>query len=305
MRVDRHRVTTDETVATIGNFDGVHKGHVALIKQVRKLAARHGLPSTVILFEPQPEEVLRPGATARRLMRLTEKLRRLQEAGIDRVRCLRFDHALAGMSARDFIQRILQAKLHVRAMVCGRDFRFGRGREGNLALLREVGNFELVCIPDLQHAGRRISSSAIREELTAGRLDEARELLGRPYSLRGLVTRGAGRGHRLGFATANLHVQRPILEGVYVSRTLLDGHSLPSVSYLGRRPSFAGSEPVLETHLLDFDGSELYGRQIEVEFLHRLRTEGHFSDVKALRQQVQLDIEAARQYHCPPQHART
>lgn len=305
MRIDRHRVVTDETVATIGNFDGVHKGHVALIRQVREFASHHGLPSTVILFEPQPEEVLYPGTAAPRLMRLTEKLRRLRETKVDRIRCLRFDHTLANMSAQNFIRRILQEKIRARAIVSGRDFRFGRGREGDLSLLRECGNFELVCIPDMQHAGRRISSSAIRKELAAGRLDEARELLGRSYSLRGLVMRGAGRGRQLGFATANLRVQHPILEGVYVSRTLLDNHNLPSVSYLGRRPSFAGSEPMLETHLLDFDGGELYGRQIEVTFLHHLRAEGHFSDIKVLRQQVQLDIEAARQYHCPSQHAHT
>ena len=303
MQVDRHRQGARECAASIGNFDGMHRGHAALIEQVRSLAARDGLISTVILLEPQPDELLRPQTAPPRLMRLTEKLRHLRAAGIDRVRCLRFNQAMAGMRAPDFIQRILREKIHVRTLVIGRDFRFGRGREGDLAMLRERGGFRVICIPDLQHAGQRISSSTIRTALARGRLDEARELLGRPYSLRGRVVAGAGRGRGLGFATANLHVRRPVLEGVYASRTWLDGASFPSVSYIGPRPVFGDTSPVLETHLLDFDGGRLYTRQIEVEFLHRLRTGGHFSDVGALQRQVALDVAAARQYHRPARQA--
>ncbi len=234
-------------------------------------------------------------------MRLRDKLHGLHRAAMDLVLCLRFGPSLATLTAQDFVQQVLVEGLRVRGLVIGRDFRFGSGRQGDIALLRALGtqaDFSVHCIADICHQGQRISSTAIRTALTRGQLQQACRLLGRPYSLCGRVVRGAGRGRQLGFATANLSFggRRSPLRGVYITGTRLAGNYHPSVSYLGCRPVFGGTVPVLETHLLHHQ-EDLYGQRIEVEFLQQLRAETHFGDVAALQQQMQMDIDAARQYH--------
>jgi len=289
-------------VATIGNFDGVHLGHRAVIERLAIQGQQQGLPVCVVLFEPQPREFFDPENAPPRLMRLREKVDRLSELPVDYSLILRFNRALASMPPDDFIQTILIDALDVRHLVIGDDFRFGRRREGDFNLLKQAGKkagFEVADTPSVLIDGERISSTLIREALLAGDLSRAARLLGKPYEVCGRVIHGQKRGRLMGFPTANLLMQRkntPIRGVFAVTMRGLCELPLPGVANVGVRPTLSGDETVLlETHLLDFNG-DLYGKRVEVEFHHKLREERRFNGLSELRIQIEKDITAARDY---------
>lgn len=286
-------------VASIGNFDGVHLGHRAIVARLREHAAALRLPARVVLFEPQPVEFFRPQAAEPRLMRLREKLAALDTLAVDQVLCLRFDAHLAGMPREDFVDRLLVQGMGVRHLVVGPDFCFGHRRQGNVDYLATVGDaagFGVEVAPPLQLEGERVSSTAVRQHLAAGDLGGAARLLGRPYTLHGRVSHGDARGRTLGFPTLNLPLRRRAvsLRGVFAVRvTGLAPAPLPAVANLGWRPTVGGSYPLLEVHVLDFS-AEVYGRRVEIEFVRRLRDEQRFDGLDALRRQIDDDVRAAR-----------
>jgi riboflavin kinase / FMN adenylyltransferase len=289
-------------VATIGNFDGVHRGHQCVFEQLIEKAAAQGLPSVVISFEPQPQEFFARTQAPPRLTRLREKVLALRRFPIDRLLCLRFNQALASWSAADFIERVLVDGLGVRYLIVGDDFRFGCGRTGDYASLQAAGRqygFEVANTPTFLLEGQRVSSTRVRAALNAGDMTEAVRLLGRPYTLCGRVAHGARLGRQLGFPTANiqLHRQSAPLLGVFAVQVRgLAAQPWPGVANLGMRPSVAGGEarPLLEVHLFDFN-RDIYGKQLEIEFLSRLREERKFASFDALRQQIAADAAQARQ----------
>lgn len=297
-------------VATIGNFDGLHLGHQAVIARLIGKSGEYGLPSTVITFEPHPQEFFNPGNRPARLTSFREKLEVLSGLPIDRVLCLPFNRALAEMPAEDFIERVLVEALGVRCLAVGDDFRFGRGRRGDIPMLQRAGGrlgFETLVMGALEHGGMRVSSTRIREALEQGDLATAEKLLGRPYRLAGLVVAGDRRGRQLGFPTANVHLQRRAyahgaaphaapLAGVFAVRVLgAADRALEGVANIGTRPTVGGTKCLLEVHVFDFDG-DLYGRHLQVEFHARLRDERRFDSLDALSRQIGEDVRAGREW---------
>lgn len=286
-------------VATIGNFDGVHLGHRAVLEQLHAQSRQMGLPAVVVLFEPQPQEFLVPARALPRLTRLGEKLALLREAGVDRVLCLRFDAQLAALSAEEFVERVLVEGLGVRRLVIGDDFRFGRGRQGDFALLERLGRrhgFDLLRAATYDLDGERVSSTRVREALARGDLRTAERLLGRPYAISGRVVRGLQNGRRIGYPTANIELRRPrvALRGIlsaYIHGVA--GEALPAVAYIGNRPVIDGERDLLEVHILDYEG-DCYGRRVRVDFVQHLRGDLKFGSFDQLREQIHLDIRRAR-----------
>lgn len=289
-------------VATIGTFDGVHLGHRAILRQLTDAAEQYGLPPVAIIFEPQPHEYFAREQAPARLMRLREKVQALFVAGVQRVVCLRFEAALQRLTAREFIDCVLVQGLGIRHLVVGDDFRFGCDRSGDFQLLKAVGREEGFTVTDtctLEIDGGRVSSTRIREALEAGDFTLAERLLGHPYRITGRVGYGKQLGRQLGVPTANVHLRRfrSPLHGVFAITALrADGSTCSGVANVGVRPTVNGStRPLLEVHLLDFDG-DLYGEHIEVQFHRKLREERKFESVDALREQLQRDIKSARQF---------
>ncbi|HEY7883570.1 MAG TPA: bifunctional riboflavin kinase/FAD synthetase [Cellvibrionaceae bacterium] len=293
----RHR----GSVATIGTFDGIHRGHQAILQQLRTAAEQHQLPAVVIIFEPQPHEYFARETAPARLMSLAEKSRALFAAGVDRVLCLSFNHALAGLTAEQFVQKVLIEGLGIRHLVVGDDFRFGCDRQGNFALLQSLGAKQGFTVSDtatLTDAGVRISSTRIRQLLQQADFASAEKLLGRPYSIAGRVEHGKKLGRTLGIPTANIQMRRyrAPLAGVYVVVAALGDKCWPAVANVGVRPSVDSiTRPLLEVHLLDYAGN-LYGKRLSVFFKAKLRDEQRFDSIEALRTQLQQDIEQARAY---------
>lgn len=292
----------DGCVATIGNFDGVHRGHRQVIERLAAEGQRLRLPTCIVLFEPQPREFFDPANAPPRLMRLRDKIDRLSELPVDHVLILRFNQTLAGMPPDAFIEDILIRALKVRYLVIGDDFRFGRKREGDFKLLVETGRrcgFEVADTQTVLAGSDRISSTLIREALLEGDLARAEQLLGKPYEVCGRIIHGQKRGRTIGFPTANLLMQRkntPVRGVFAVTMRGLGPDPLPGVANVGCRPTVTGDPTMLlETHLLDFKG-DLYGRRVEVEFHARLRDERRFEGLDALKTQIEKDIQAARQY---------
>jgi riboflavin kinase/FMN adenylyltransferase len=292
-------------VATIGNFDGVHLGHRAVFQRLLQRGRTLGLPATVITFEPQPMEFFAPNRVPARLTRMREKLRALVECGIERVMLLEFGTRLASLEPHDFVRRLLLNGLGVRYLLVGDDFRFGRARAGDYALLRTMGaavaagqGFEVEDLHTITHGEERISSTRVREALERGDLDQARHLLGRPYRMLGRVGHGDRRGRTIGFPTANIDLHRRVspLLGVFavLVRGLGDG-TLPGVANVGTRPTVNGQGCRLEVHLFDFD-QDIYGQHLEVEFILKLRDEQRFDSFEELRLQIARDALAARDY---------
>ena len=287
-------------VATIGNFDGVHLGHQAILAQLAGQAGRLRLPRLVITFEPQPQEFFAgPKAPPARLMRLREKLLALDGLGIERVLCLEFDHRLAAMPAERFIEDLLIERLGIRYLVIGDDFRFGHRRAGDFAMLVQAGQRHGFAVAD-NHSysvgGERVSSTRVRQALAQGDLDLAARLLGRPYDMCGRVAHGDRRGRTIGFPTANIHLHRRVTPVYGVYAVLLSGPDLqlwPGIANVGCRPTVEGERERLEVHLLDFQG-DLYGRHAKVDFLHYLRPEQRFASLAALQAQIQQDEQTAR-----------
>lgn len=288
-------------VATIGNFDGVHLGHQAILGQLAEKADALGLPLVVVVFEPQPQEVFRPGQAPPRLTRLREKVQALRRYAVDRVVVLRFDAAFARQAPEAFIDRLLVRGLGVRYLAVGDDFRFGKDRAGDFTLLQAAGyrhGFEVVSLHSFLLDGERVSSTRVRAALAAGDLNEAEKLLGRVYRMSGRVAHGDQRGRSIGFPTANIHLHRQVipLRGVFVVELYgVAGEPLPGVANLGTRPTVDGQRTLLEVHLFDFD-RDIYGAHVHVDFLHKLRDEQRFPDFAALKAQIEHDARQARDW---------
>ncbi len=287
-------------VATIGNFDGVHLGHQRIIKRLIEKGKSLGLPASVITFEPQPLEFFSSAEAPPRLTRLREKYCELAKLELDRVIILPFNQPFAQLSPEAFVHELLVDKLHVKHLVVGDDFRFGKKRAGTFAYLQQAAKqyqFEVANTETVFHDDERISSSRIRQLLKDNQLDAASQLLGRPYTICGRVAHGDKRGRTINFPTANVHLNRirSPLNGVYaVQFETEDGNIYPGVANLGRRPTVSGSlDTRLEVHLLDFSG-DLYGQQSTTTFLKHIRDERKFDSFDALKNQIQLDtVEAS------------
>jgi riboflavin kinase/FMN adenylyltransferase len=286
-------------VATIGVFDGVHLGHQQILDRVHESAARLGLPSLVFSFEPTPQEAMSPRHPPARLMCLREKVLVLRSSGIKQLYCPPFERTLQDLTPEEFIEQVLVRTLGVRHLVVGDDFRFARGREGTFPHLEAGGRrhgFGVEQVGSVTVGGLRVSSTAIRNALAAGDLATARQLLGRPYRMVGRVSRGQQLGRQLGFPTANMRLQRRVspVSGIFAVRVHgIAETAQDAVASIGTRPTVAGVEPLLEVHVFDFAG-DLYGRQICVDFVARLRDESRFDDLEALRRQMALDAAEAR-----------
>lgn len=286
-------------VATIGNFDGVHRGHQAILKRLRERARELGVPSCVVIFEPQPREYFTPDSAPARLSRLRDKLELLAGEGIDRVLCLAFNQRLRGLSAAEFVEAILVSGLGVRHLEVGDDFRFGCDRLGDFDFLTEAGRihgFTLEAARTVEEAGVRVSSTEVRKALAAADFPLAARLLGRPFRISGRVLHGQKLARQLGWPTANVQLKRRRvpLTGVYLVSAMVDGRPWPGVANIGVRPSVAGDgRPHLEIHLLDFAG-DLYGRRLTVEFHQKLRDEQRFASLEALKSAIDADVAAAR-----------
>ncbi|MDP3677518.1 MAG: bifunctional riboflavin kinase/FAD synthetase [Methylotenera sp.] len=277
----------------IGNFDGLHLGHQALLNKLTQTAKILNLTSAVMTFEPHPREFFTPESAPARLCSMREKLEYFAEAGVDLVYVCRFNRRFAKVTADAFMQTILRDALNAEAILVGEDFRFGAMRAGSVVDFVEK-KFNLISLPQVSLADARVSSTRVRSALAAGNLQEAALLLGRPYSMSGKVVHGAKRGRQLGFPTANVHMrhERPALTGVYAVK--LDG--LNAVANLGVRPTIAGVPKLsLEVHVLDFD-DDLYGKHVHVEFLHKIRDEMKFESLDALKVQIAADVIAARDF---------
>ncbi len=284
-------------VAAIGNFDGVHRGHRAVLATLKQHARDRGLPATVILFEQQPQEYFAREPAAR-LSRLSDKLAVLAAEPIARVLVLRFDARLASLSAENFIEAILIAGLGMRRLVIGHDFRFGHERRGDATLLQRIGaasGFDVIVEAPYILDHERVSSSAVRAALAAGDFTRAARFLGRPYRIAGRVVHGDKRGRTLGFPTANLRLHRRVapLNGIFAVRVRHGPYIRPGVASIGTRPTFAGRECLLEVHLFDFAG-DVYGQRLEVEFIAKLRDEARFSSAATLSRQMETDAAEAR-----------
>lgn len=297
-------------VATIGNFDGVHLGHQAVLGQLAEKGAELGLPTVVITFEPQPQEYFARGAIPPRLTRLREKLRVLLRFSVDRVLCLRFDQRLAAMSAQEFVQTILVEGLGIRYLVVGDDFHFGHDRAGDFAYLQQQGlqhGFDVAHMHSFSIDGVRVSSTRIREALARGDMDGAEAMLGRPYRMCGRVAHGDKRGRSIGFPTANIFLHRKVapIEGVFAVQMFgIDGEPVNGVANVGSRPTVDGTRTLLEVHLFDFSG-DIYGRHVQVDFLHKIRSERRFESFEALKQQILLDEQQARSFFSATSRAET
>ncbi len=289
----------ESCVATIGNFDGVHLGHQAVLEQLKKCAEKTGLQSTVLIFEPQPIEYFSPDKAPSRLTRLREKLQQFSKHDIDRVACLRFNEQIANLSAEEFVQDILLDSLAVKKMIIGDDFHFAKNREGNYQYLAGVANdkgFEVSKTDTLNTDNERISSTLIREALVNGDMSRANRLLGRPYRISGRVVHGEKRGRKLGFATANIELHRYFspVEGIFSGRVYGIGDSpMDAAVYVGSRPVYKGEHVILEVHIMDFD-DDLYGRHLQVEFLDKLRGDGDFKTEEDLVKQIHKDVDNVR-----------
>lgn len=288
-------------VATIGNFDGVHTGHRRILDQVIAEARRREVPSTVVLFEPQPAEFFAPDKAPPRLMTLRDKVRALRHVGIDQVLCCRFDQRFRSQSAAEFVENLLVKGLAVQTLVVGDDFRFGADRCGDFSYLQQAGalhGFTVRDTPTFEVVGERVSSTRVRAVLQQGNLQQAAQLLGHPYTISGRVRHGDKRGRQIGVPTANLamrRVQSPVA-GVYAVRVNGGGlEAARGVANVGTRPTVDGVDNRLEVHLLDFAG-DLYGRYLEVEFLHFLRAEKKFDGLESLSAAIHADIENARAF---------
>ncbi len=286
---------------TIGNFDGVHLGHQALLSELRGAAQARDLQTVVVIFEPHPREFFTPQQAPARLTSMREKLEFFDMLGIDRVHVCRFNGRFAQMSAADFI-RALHQELFARFVLIGDDFRFGSGRAGDFALMEKIGaerGFDVQAMHTVAQDGVRISSTAVRVALAAGQLHVAQRYLGRNYSISGRVVRGDGLGKKIGYPTANIQLKhnRPPLNGIFVVQVHVeDGGVLQGVASLGVRPTVKhDGKPVLEVHLFEFS-QQIYGKHLRVEFLHKLRDEEKYPDVGALTRQIALDVKHAKRW---------
>jgi riboflavin kinase/FMN adenylyltransferase len=288
-------------VATIGNFDGVHQGHQALLNQVILRAKELNLSSRVMIFEPQPTEFFLKNKCIARLTRFREKFYYLAKEKIDEVWVMRFNKVLALLTATEFIEHVLCTQLHVKHLIVGEDFRFGQGRKGDVALLKDKGKllgFTVETMPSVMIKGERVSSTRIRNALANADHLLAKQLLGRPYCMLGRVVYGNQLGRTLGFPTANIYLHRRVtpIHGIYAVRVHgIERKGLLGVANIGIRPTIGGTRTLLEVHIFDFS-QIIYGRQVCVEFCKKLREEERFENLELLKVQMCLDADEARHY---------
>jgi riboflavin kinase / FMN adenylyltransferase len=285
---------------TIGNFDGVHLGHREILRRVVERARAENLLATVVTFDPHPLRVLRPDDAPLLLLTLEQRLAEIERAGIDAVLVLRFDSELARLSAREFVERIVVGTLRTRAILVGKNFRFGHRGAGDVALLREFGRefgFAVECIDPVICRGEIVSSSAIRLAVCEGRLIDAGRLLGRPFSLGGEIVSGSGLGRKFVVPTLNLRTAQELMPrmGVYATEVLVGGRRFRAVTNVGMRPTFAGKALSVESFLFDFD-EEVTSGALEVGFFARLRDEMKFDGPETLRAQILLDAGRGRRF---------
>jgi len=292
---------TVPTALAIGNFDGVHRGHVALLERLVGVAKDLHLVPAVLTFEPHPREFFAPASAPARLTILREKLELIAASGVEMTIVCAFNAHFAALSADEFIGWVLQRGLQVRHLIVGDDFRFGQGRRGDFALLQQTGlrsGFGVEAIEAVSIEGVRVSSSAVRQALAVGDMTRATALLGRPYMIDGRVVHGDKRGRQLGFSTANIHIRHLPLPMTGVFAVEVDGlekRALPGAANLGVRPTLGGERPLLEVHLFDFDRL-IYGAHLSVRFLHKLREEQRFPDLDALKAQIARDVGLAKAF---------
>lgn len=289
-------------VLTIGNFDGVHRGHQALLAKLVALSRATGLPSAVLTFEPHPREYFTHENRPRRLTSLREKIQLLADQGVDRLYIGRFNARFAALTAEEFVEDVLIRGLCVRHLMIGDDFCFGKGRRGNFSMLQAAGRdtgFTVEAMQTLAHEGERVSSSAVRAALAEGDMPHAARLLGRPYSIRGRVMHGDKIGRTIGFPTANIQLKHrsPPLMGIYtVSVEGLADRPWPGVASVGVRPTINDAgRPTLEVHLFDWD-QDCYDAHLKVNFLVKQRDEERYDSLEALTAQIARDAEQARAY---------
>lgn len=303
----RTSARTETPIAlTIGNFDGVHVGHQAMLTRLKDTASRLGLPACVMTFEPHPREFFSPNQAPARLTSLREKLKLLIQAEVECIHVYRFNDDFARISAEEFITRILNQELSVRWLLVGDDFRFGARRAGDFAMLQAfsaANGFTVEAMPSVNIDSRRVSSTAIRQALAHGDLNTARKLLGRPYSISGRVIGGDKLGRQIGFPTANIQLKynHPPLSGIFVVAVHGALQSSPTtvlsgVASLGVRPTIhENGKPILEVHLFDFN-DEIYGQHLQVDFLHKLRDEEKYANIDTLIRQIEKDVAQARDF---------
>ena len=293
------------TVLTLGVFDGLHLGHQLIMQTVADRARAADAVPTAITFDPHPRAVLHPESAPPLLQTLDQRLANFDVLGIEQAIVIPFDREFAAQPAENFLRDIVHERLHAKEVYLGKGFAFGKGRGGNIDLLRKMSEelgFFADEVPEVQLRGKRISSSAIRKLLDTGRINLARRMLGRPYGVEGLIIRGDRRGHTIGFPTANLHPHNRVIPkyGVYATATLVGGAWRKSITNIGVRPTFEkDSEPSIETYIFDFDG-DLYGDVLRVRFLHRIRDERKFSGVDELKAQIGRDTQRALNYFRHP-----
>ncbi len=282
----------------IGNFDGLHLGHQEILRALVEQAQAANLSSLVFTFSPHPEKILGQ-ESIRMIQTLEQRLEGLEKLGVKTALVMPFNDHFFRLTAHEFIEEILWSRLQAKLVVVGEDFRFGRGREGNADLLSEAGKklgFKVLKVPPVIRDGKVISSSLIRDLLERGKVDLAARYLGRVYEIDGTVVKGDARGQSLGIPTANLTSQNEILpSGVFITETKVKGNSFPSVTNIGQRPTFGPSPPIIESHLLGFQGN-LYGEKIRTGFYQKIRDEKKFSGEAELRLQISQDIEKAREF---------
>jgi len=288
------------TVVTVGTFDGVHLGHWRVLQEIAARATEKGRRSVLVTFDPHPLRILRPEHAPPLLTTPLEKKEILAESGLEYAVFLTFTEALSKYEPRRFVEEVLVGRLGVEELVIGYDHGFGRGRSGDSETLVAIGaelGFGVEVVPPVSVGGSAVSSSRIRAAIAARDMEEARLCLGRPYSVRGIVVRGEGRGRGLGFPTANLRIEDggklvpP--QGIYAVRAVLRRGTYLGALHLGPRPTFKGSPPTIELHILDFDG-DIYGEEVRVDFVAYLREILPFASVAALVEQMKADVEAAR-----------
>ena len=291
----------EKSVVTIGSFDGVHIGHQAILQQVKEASQRLQIPSVAMTFEPQPREYFSAERAPARLMRLREKIDTLLDLGVDRVVCLQFNRQLRNLSATDFVEQVLVRGLAVKHLIVGDDFHFGCDRSGDFAMLTEQGKrlgFDVQDTATVESQGRRVSSTLVREVVDQGDFPRAAELLGKPFSISGVVGYGQQLGRELGFPTANVQLNRfsAPLSGVFAVRVNVGGTLYCGAANVGLRPTVGDLvKPILEVHLLDFSG-DLYGQRLAVEFQHKNREEIKFTTVDKLVDTITKDVKKIRQW---------
>lgn len=308
MRIYRHLLPVTQPIAlTIGNFDGVHRGHQAMLDRLKQVANQRGLLACAMTFEPHPRELLTPAQAPARLTSLREKLALMAASGLDQVQICQFNPSFAKMEAEQFVRQILLQTLNIRWLLVGDDFRFGARRKGDTALLQHMltdsKQAELAIMPPILLDGMRISSTSVRQALQSGDLDLATQLLGRPYSISGRVVHGEKLGKQIGFPTANIQLKHtpPPLSGIFVvearrASNTAGTETIRGVASLGVRPTVAEhGRPILEVYLLDFD-EEIYGQQLQIDFLKKLRDEEKFPDMNTMIRQIERDVAQSRDW---------